>query len=207
MAPVPLPTAKRAFSADIQRELAIRTVQIVYRIRDAAPIEQVSCSLLHFIHSLSSVYTPPLLSPTMAHMNGHTSSTVGYIGLGNAGYPLASTLARAGYATVVKDAEPERAKKFASEHANSAAVTTDDSNAFSNVDVLVTMLPNGEIVRDVLLGSGDLAKYLKDEAVIIDTSSSSPYHTRETAELLQKLNPSLTSVSYTHLTLPTKRIV
>lgn len=130
----------------------------------------------------------------MSEPNGHASITkVGYIGLGNAGYPLASTLARAGYYMVVQDADPERMKKFASEHANSEAAT-DNDEAFQNVDVLVTMLPNGEIVRDVLLGEKGVARMMKNGAVIVDTSSSSPFHTRETAKMLEAVNPNLTLV-------------
>lgn len=130
----------------------------------------------------------------MAQFNGHTAAKkVGYIGLGNAGYPLASTLSRAGYSTVVKDADPERAKRFASEQEHAQAAT-DDDNAFGDVDVLVTMLPNGEIVRDVLLGYTGLAKGLKHGVVIIDTSSSSPFHTQETGRLLHELHPTLTLI-------------
>jgi 3-hydroxyisobutyrate dehydrogenase-like beta-hydroxyacid dehydrogenase len=130
----------------------------------------------------------------MAQTNGvQKAKKVGYIGLGNAGYPLASTLARAGYYMVVQDANPERAKQFASEHNNSQAASN-DGTGFSDVDVLVTMLPNGEVVRDVLLGEKGVAKAMKDGAVIIDTSSASPYDTRETGKLLEELNPNLTLI-------------
>lgn len=130
----------------------------------------------------------------MAQKNGtHQAKKVGYIGLGNAGYPLASTLAKAGYHMVVQDANPDRAKQFVSEHQNSSAASADGSE-FSDIDVLVTMLPNGEIVRDVLLGSNGIAKSLKDGAVVIDTSSSSPYHTQETGKLLAELNSTLTLI-------------
>lgn len=134
----------------------------------------------------------------MAQANGHhEAKKIGYIGLGNAGYPLASTLSRAGYELVVKDADPARAEKFASEHKNAVAATG-SNDAFSDVDILVTMLPNGEIVRSVLLGNGEsndgLASGLKDGAIIVDTSSSSPFHTQETGRLLHSHNPSLTLI-------------
>jgi len=130
----------------------------------------------------------------MAQPNGHhQAQKIGYIGLGNAGYPLASTLSRAGYRMVVKDADPARAECFADEHEN-ATTATDTSDAFGAVDVLVTMLPNGEIVRDLLLGTSGLAKQLKDGSIIVDTSSSSPFHTQETGRLLHALNPSLTLI-------------
>ena len=94
---------------------------------------------------------------------------------------------------VVQDADPNRAKQFASEHQNAESASTHGAG-FSDVDVLVTMLPNGEIVRDVLLGEKGVAKTMKDGAVIIDTSSSSPYHTQETGNLLADLNPNITLV-------------
>lgn len=89
----------------------------------------------------------------MSNSNGLQAKTIGYTGLGNAGYPLASTISRSGYHMVIQDANSKQAQKFSSEHSNAMAVeTNNDLRAFGNVDVLVTMLPNGEIVRDVLLG-------------------------------------------------------
>lgn len=123
------------------------------------------------------------------------AKTIGYIGLGNAGYPLASTLHRAGYTLVVRDAEPSRAQKFSKEHTpNATAADPSDAKAFAAVDVLVTMLPNGEIVRDVLLGGAGVAAHLKPGCVVVDTSSSSPYHTRETARLLSSVNANVTLI-------------
>lgn len=88
---------------------------------------------------------------------------VGYIGLGNAGYPLCGLLPKAGYEVVVRDADPARAEQFAKEH-EGAEVAEDGPSGFRDVDVLVTMLPNGDIVRQVLLGENveGIAKYLKD---------------------------------------------
>jgi len=119
---------------------------------------------------------------------------VGYIGLGNAGYPLASVLARAGYTLVVRDANPTAAERFADEHAR-ATIAGKDAD-FGNVDILITMLPDGDIVRKVLLASdsNSLAGHLKNGSIVIDTSSSSPFHTRETGSLLAKLNPTLTPI-------------
>ncbi|KAK4973724.1 hypothetical protein LTR97_000372 [Elasticomyces elasticus] len=122
------------------------------------------------------------------------SMTIGYIGLGNAGYPLATTLSKAGYRLIVRDADAGRAEQFSQENGNAQAACEGDINAYSDVDILVTMLPNGEVVRDVLLGAAGLAKGLKDGAIIIDTSSSSPFHTRGTAQLLSEVNASLTLI-------------
>ncbi|KXT07177.1 hypothetical protein AC578_2413 [Pseudocercospora eumusae] len=118
---------------------------------------------------------------------------IGYIGLGNAGYPLASLLSRAGYELVVQDVDAGRASKFVNEHKDSRAATA-SPDAFRDVDVLITMLPDGEIVRDVLLGQAGIAKHMKNGAIIVDTSSSSPFHTQETGELLASINPTVTLI-------------
>ena len=86
--------------------------------------------------------------------------TVGWIGLGNAGYPLAANLPRAGYQMVVRDADPERAEKFAKEFKDAKAASA-EPDAFKDVDLLVTMMPNGKVVREVLLGEKGVAKHLK----------------------------------------------
>lgn len=113
------------------------------------------------------------------------AKTVGYIGLGSAGYHLAAAVAKAGYQMVVDDVDPVRVRKFLAEFPGSMAGQA-TSDAFKNVDVLVTMLPNGHVVRDVLLGEKGIASQLKPGTVVVDTSSSSPYHTQELGEELKR---------------------
>jgi 3-hydroxyisobutyrate dehydrogenase-like beta-hydroxyacid dehydrogenase len=102
--------------------------------------------------------------------------TVGYIGLGKAGASMASNIPRAGFKLIVRDADPEREKSFA--NANPGTTIAEAGPAgFKDVDVLVTMLPQGKVVREVLLGTNGIAQHLKRDAIVIDTSSSSPYDT------------------------------
>ena len=93
--------------------------------------------------------------------NGVTSPslTVGFIGLGHAGWPIATNLPHNGFKLYVSDADASRAQKFANEY-NCTAVPT-GSDGYACVDVLITMLPNGDIVRDVLLGEKGIARTLK----------------------------------------------
>jgi 3-hydroxyisobutyrate dehydrogenase-like beta-hydroxyacid dehydrogenase len=86
------------------------------------------------------------------------AKSVGYIGLGNAGYYLAAGVAKAGFQMVVDDADQERVQKFVNEFHGTQSSGDD---GFKDVDVLVTMLPNGQVVRDVLLGEKGIAKQLK----------------------------------------------
>lgn len=85
---------------------------------------------------------------------------VGYIGLGNAGFSMASNLPKAGYKLVVHDADTSKAKRAASEWKNTTA-SNGDPEAFADCEVIVTMLPQGKIVRDVLLGKNGIASALK----------------------------------------------
>lgn len=118
---------------------------------------------------------------------------LGYIGLGNAGYSLASVLSHAGYSLVVSDTNLKQSHKFIQEH-NNAHVADPTGKFFTDCEIIITMLPNGDIVRDVLLGEAGVAKALKDGTVIVDSSSSSPFQTRETGKLLHEFNPTLTLI-------------
>jgi 3-hydroxyisobutyrate dehydrogenase len=101
----------------------------------------------------------------------------GFVGLGNMGWPMARNLVSAGYPLTVRDADAERQQRFASEHGCSAAA---DPAAFAGVEVVVTMLPTGRVVREVLVEwDGGLAAALAPGAVVVDMSSSDPPATRK----------------------------
>jgi 3-hydroxyisobutyrate dehydrogenase len=102
---------------------------------------------------------------------------VGFVGLGNMGWPMARNLARAGFSLAVHDVDGARRKRFADEH---GARVADAPSGFHDADVVVTMLPTGRIVREVLLEwRGGLAAALARGAIVVDMSSSDPTGTRE----------------------------
>ena len=104
--------------------------------------------------------------------------TVGFIGLGNMGWPMAANLVRAGFGLVVRDADADRTAAFASEFGATAAASLGALGEAA--EVVVTMLPTGAIVRAALLeeDSGALAKALGHGALVVDMSSSEPIGTR-----------------------------
>ncbi|KAF2015703.1 2-hydroxy-3-oxopropionate reductase [Aaosphaeria arxii CBS 175.79] len=118
------------------------------------------------------------------------SLQVGWIGLGNAGYPMAACLAKRGHRLLVRDADPARSVQFVEKYPKCRMATL-DAESFKDCDVVVTMLPNGEVVRDVLFGDHGIAGHLKPGSVVIDTSSSSPFHTRDLGGELAKLSVDL----------------
>jgi 3-hydroxyisobutyrate dehydrogenase len=106
--------------------------------------------------------------------------TVGFIGLGNMGRPMAANLVRSGAHLVVRDTDAARQGAFVAEF---GATPGDDVAAFAPAAAVVTMLPNGGIVREALLDSG-IAAVLSGDTVLIDSSSSDPFDTRETGAAL-----------------------
>jgi 3-hydroxyisobutyrate dehydrogenase len=92
--------------------------------------------------------------------------TIAFIGLGAMGRPMAERLILQGFDLKVSDVNAELAGVFNEAWAASPA------EAAQGADIVVTMLPNGHIVRDVVLYAGGVAGVLAKGAVIIDTSSS-----------------------------------
>ena len=111
---------------------------------------------------------------------------VGFIGIGNMGWPMAANLVRKGFDLTVHDIQPARAAGFSEQYGGRAANAPEDLSA---VDAVITMLPTGQHVRQALLGeNGDgLVRRLKSGTIVIDMSSSEPMGTRELgAELTAK---------------------
>jgi 3-hydroxyisobutyrate dehydrogenase len=105
------------------------------------------------------------------------STAVGFVGLGQQGAPMAANLLAAGYRLIVRDADLARERRLVAEHGGRGC--GGDSAALAEVEILITMLPNGQVVRDVLLGEDWIASRLGPGTIIVDTSSSDPYGTRE----------------------------
>jgi 3-hydroxyisobutyrate dehydrogenase len=104
-------------------------------------------------------------------------SAVGFVGLGQQGAPMAANLLSAGYEVIVSDADRDRERWFVGAYGGRACAG--DPAALAEVEIVITMLPNGQVVRDALLGEGGIAARLRRGTIIVDTSSSDPYGTRE----------------------------
>ena len=124
------------------------------------------------------------------------SISIGWIGLGHAGYPLASSLASHGHRLLVLDLDPTLPILFLEQHPTSR-VATSDPDSFSNCDLVITSLPDGKVVSEVLLGEHGIAPHLKPGAVVVDTSSSSPFETRALGLELSRLRVGLVDAPVT----------
>jgi 3-hydroxyisobutyrate dehydrogenase len=107
---------------------------------------------------------------------------VGFIGVGHMGWPMAANLVKkGGFSVTVHDLDGERARRFASEHGCNAA---SELKGLAGCDTVLTMLPTGRDVRQVVTQPGGLAVGLRPGALLIDMSSSDPVGTRELGPVL-----------------------
>jgi len=116
--------------------------------------------------------------------SGHEGrrETVGFVGLGRMGWPMAANLIRAGYELVARDADRDVERRFGEEL---GARPGREATAFAAAGVVVTMLPDGRAVQDAVLGDG-IADVLPSGGVVVDMSSSSPHDTLELGRELRE---------------------
>ena len=115
-------------------------------------------------------------------MSADQQLTVGFIGLGNMGWPMARNLRRAGHPVVVHDADAPRAARFVEAFGGVAASSPED---FADAAVVVTMLPDGRAVAQAILEwQGGVAAALASGSVVVDMSSSNPLDTQALGGLL-----------------------
>lgn len=150
--------------------------------------------------------------------------SVGYIGLGNAGYPMAACLAKKGYKLLVHDSNDTTARNFVTEFPDCRMASRADGTlgreVFSECEIAITMLPDGKIVREALLGENGIAWGLKPGillpldiniemwrvpkvyvlvladtiltgSIVVDISSSSPFDTQSLGRELEDLSITL----------------
>ncbi|KJY84685.1 3-hydroxyisobutyrate dehydrogenase [Vibrio galatheae] len=112
--------------------------------------------------------------------------TIAFIGLGNMGGPMALNLLNAKLSVKVYDLVDSLAKPLADA---GATVCQDLQSVVEDADVVITMLPAGEHVRAVYLGSSDrqgLLTHIKQGTLIIDSSTIDPESARLVGDAAQE---------------------
>ena len=109
--------------------------------------------------------------------------TIGFIGLGIMGKPMARNLLRAGYPLVVFNRSRGPVDELVKEGAKAAAPSQEVAQ---QSDVVITMLPDSPDVESVVLGSHGVAAGIKKGAIYIDMSTIAPASARKVAEAVQQ---------------------
>ena len=99
---------------------------------------------------------------------------IGFIGLGIMGKPMALNLLKAGYEVTVSNRSRQKCAPLVAAGAKSGSY----SEAAESCEVLITMLPNGPQVREVMLGENGAAAHMKPGSTFIDMSSINPVDSR-----------------------------
>ena len=95
-------------------------------------------------------------------------NTIAFIGLGNMGLPMCVNLVKAGHQVRAFDLS-ESALKQATEHGALACKSAID--ACDNAEVLITMLPAGKHVRELILGENGLLTHFQSNLLFMDCST------------------------------------
>jgi 2-hydroxy-3-oxopropionate reductase len=97
-------------------------------------------------------------------------STIGFIGLGIMGGPMAANLLAAGHTVLGYDNQPAAAERLVA--AGGKAV--DSVAAATAADAVITMLPDSPHVEEVILGEGGVLEHAEPGLLLIDMSTIRP---------------------------------
>lgn len=109
-------------------------------------------------------------------------ATIGFIGLGKMGLPMAVNLIKAGHVVHGFDTAPAAVDALAATGGRKAGSVRE---AVADASVVVTMLPAGAHVRDVLTREDGVLAHAAPDALLIDSSTIDVRTSREMAEAAQ----------------------
>lgn len=107
---------------------------------------------------------------------------VGLLGLGIMGKPMGKNLIKAGHELYVWN----RSQAPVDEMVASGAVAATKEMIGKECEVVLTMLPNGPQVEEVVLGADGLLPFMHEGQVLIDMSSINPLSSQKIAAQLQE---------------------
>lgn len=100
------------------------------------------------------------------------TQSVGFIGLGQMGMPMSLNILKKGFNLKVFDINKDAVDKLVEQ---GAIACTTPSDVAKDADFVITMLPNGTLVSNVVFGSDGFLQNLSDNALYIDMSTINPY--------------------------------
>src|SRR6516225_9134906 len=98
----------------------------------------------------------------------HEMATIGFIGLGNMGAPMAANLVKAGHQVRGFDIVAGRAEALRTKGGRAASIMPEAAAAG---EIVITMLPAGPDVRSVYLGDAGVLAHARKDALLIDCST------------------------------------
>lgn len=98
------------------------------------------------------------------------------IGIGTMGEPIARNILRAGLPVACFDVRPEATAELVELGATAAS---SPAEAAKGADIVITMLPADEHIREAVLGTGGVASGIRHGSILVEMSTASPALARE----------------------------
>ncbi|WP_199430331.1 2-hydroxy-3-oxopropionate reductase [Qaidamihabitans albus] len=115
-------------------------------------------------------------------MTAPDAKTIGFIGLGIMGTPMAAHLVTAGHRVSGYDVNPEAVEKLVAAGGRAASSAAD---AVQGADVVIMMLPDHPHVESVVFGAGGVLEAAKPGTLLVDMSTIRPETSIEIAKAAQ----------------------
>ncbi|MBN9383129.1 MAG: NAD(P)-dependent oxidoreductase [Chitinophagaceae bacterium] len=109
---------------------------------------------------------------------------IGWIGLGNMGFPMARNLLKAGFPLYVYNRTPSKADPLVAE---GAVLVPHPKELWGLVDIIITMVSDDTALKDLYGERVGLLACAQAGKIVIDMSTVSPATTRELAGLLSSM--------------------
>jgi len=111
--------------------------------------------------------------------------TIGFIGLGTMGAPIATRLLNCGFSLILYDINIRKLEIFSKSSNCEIALSPKDIG--KSAQRVITILPNSDIVSEVLFGDDGLIHSLSDGSVVIEMSTGSvPAFIKQAEKLAEK---------------------
>lgn len=112
-------------------------------------------------------------------------ANIGFIGLGQMGSPMAKNLIKKGHQVVAYDIN----KQAVNELTSVGAIAADSpANAAKNNEFIITMLPNGKLVEQVIFAENGIKETISSNALLIDMSTIHPLESDSIRNRLAAIN-------------------
>lgn len=112
-------------------------------------------------------------------------ASIGFIGLGNMGGPMAANLVKAGHNVKVFDLVAENVAKVVEQGALKADSAAD---VVTDVDFVISMLPAGKHVKSLFVSEQGISAHIKKGAMVIDSSTIDAASAKVVGEHLTSLD-------------------
>jgi len=112
-------------------------------------------------------------------------ANVAFIGLGTMGIAMAHNIIKAGHKVVGYDTDSSAIETHVS---NGGIAAISPADAAKNVEIVITMLPIGKVVKTALFDLSGVTETLSEDSLVIDMSSISPTETDEIRAALTAKN-------------------